>query len=156
MKIKITFLTAGILLPALALVVAGGILPPAAHACGDTEPSVPGGLKVQGYSVINDPALLEALGLETECNCAEVLTILMENGFEIANVTGIQGPPGVVFTLARGTPGLSSAMPRGLGPPGVAIIKCGRAGSCAGSTGGCGDDHTGEGGSSGGGCETTP
>jgi len=101
-------------------------------------------------------AAVAVLNLETECSCAEILTILMENGFEIANVTGIQGPPGVVFTLARGTPGVSSTIARGLGPPGVAIIKCGRAGSCAGSTGGCEDDHTDEGGSGGsdGGCDT--
>ncbi|UCF30484.1 MAG: hypothetical protein JSV26_10595 [bacterium] len=134
----------GVVVCVLALVLTGGMVPTVVHACGDeTDPENPGGLKVQGYSVINDPDLLAVLGMETECSCAEALTILMENGFQIANVTGIQGPPGVVYTMARGLPGFSSGLTRSMPTPGIAIIKCGKAGSCTGSTGGCEDGSTG-------------
>ncbi len=123
-----------------------------AYACGDTDPGGAGAIKLQGYSFVEDPGLAEALapGIAA-CSCAEVLTVLLEYDFEIANVSGIQGPPGVVYTLVRGKPDFSSGTPPV--PPvfGVAVVKCGKAGPCSGSDdGGCSDS----GGT--GGCETTP
>lgn len=123
---------------------------PAAFACGDEEPGGGGGLKLQGYSFIEDPELAEALAQPiADCSCAEVLTVLMEYDFEIMDVSGIQGPPGVVYTLVRGRPARAKDLPVDPPPPGVAVVKCGKAGSCVGDTGGC---ETPDGGT--GGCET--
>ena len=116
-----------------------------AYACDDTDPSTPGMLKIQGFSIVDDQALMEGITpYLMECNCAEVLTILLENSFQIANVTGIQGPPGVVYTLVRNTPGFSNSSMAANGLPGVAILKCGKAGSCSGTDGGCDSGSTGE------------
>ena len=122
--------------------LSGDFMPATVQACDDTDSTVAGGLKIQGYSIVDDPVLMEAVTpYLMECNCAEVLTILLENSFQIANVTGIQGPPGVVYTLVRGTPGFSNPSLNAMEAPAVAILKCGKAGSCSGTDGGCDGTH---------------
>jgi hypothetical protein len=124
---------------------------PPAYSCGDTDPGVVGSLKLQGYSLVEDLDLAELLAPWIAANhCAEVLTILLENDFEILDVSGIQGPPGVVYTLVRGRPDFSQGTPPIPVTPGVAVIKCGKAGPHAGDDGGCSDT----GGDSGGGCDS--
>lgn len=124
--------------------VGGDLIGSTVNACDDTDSTMPGSLKIQGFSIVDDPGLMESIDpYLTECNCAQVLTILLENGFQIAYVTGIQGPPGVVYTLLRSTPGLSNPSVNAMELPGVAILKCGKAGSCSGTDGGCDDGSTG-------------
>jgi len=112
------------------------------YACEDTDPGGAGALKLQGYSFVEDSDLAEALApWIAVCNCAEVLTILLENDFEINNVSGIQGPPGVVYTLVRGRPDRAKDTPADPPLPGVAVVKCGKAGPCGGDDGGCETTH---------------
>jgi len=127
---------------AVLMSVGGDFMESTVHACDDPGSTMPGMLKIQGYSMVDDPVLMEAVTpYLMECNCAEVLTILLENSFQIANVTGIQGPPGVVYTLVRGTPGFSNPSLNAMEAPAVAILKCGKAGSCSGTEGGCDGTH---------------
>jgi len=128
----------------LFLSVGGNFNASAVQACEDTDSMGPGMLKIQGFSIVDDPALMESITpYLLECNCAQVLTVLLENSFQIADVTGIQGPPGVVYTLVRSTPGFSNPSSNAMEPSGVAILKCGKAGSCSGTDGGCDDGSTG-------------
>ncbi|MCJ7499276.1 hypothetical protein MUP29_03375 [bacterium] len=47
-------------------------------------------LRIQGLSIVDDPVLMEAVApYLMECNCAQVLTILPENSFQIAKKTKI-------------------------------------------------------------------
>ncbi len=115
---------------------------PPARACGDTDPGGAGAMKLQGYSIVEDLEFPEDLALAlADCNCAEVLTILLENDFEIMDVSGIQGPPGVVYTLVRGMSQGNKDVPTNPPLPGVAVVKCGKAGPCGGDEGGCETPH---------------
>ena len=115
---------------------------PPARACGDTDPGGAGAMKLQGYSLVQDPELMAVLEpWIAQCSCAEVLTILLENDFEIMDVSGIQGPPGVVYTLVRGMPQGNKDVPTNPPSPGVAVVKCGKAGPCGGDEGGCETPH---------------
>lgn len=76
-----------------------------------------------------DSSLLAGSGLDMDKGvpCAEVLAILMGQGrnqkYELLEATGVQGPPGVTYTLIN-----YSGQ--------VAIVKCGTAGCGSGDDGG--------------------
>jgi len=78
---------------------------------------------------ITDPDLLAGFDekMEKGAPCAEVLGILMGQGrnqkYELLEATGVQGPPGVTYTLIN-----YSGQ--------VAIVKCGTSGCGSGEDGG--------------------
>lgn len=104
-----------------------------AHA---EEPGAGCDMKVQCISLTNPD---EADGL-IGTSCAPLLANFIRNGYTIAAITPLVGPPGALYTLVNHR-----------GPFGeVALIKCGKAGPHGEDDGGCG----GEDGGSGGGCDT--